>query len=111
PPTPPPVTIADLERLVAKLALTPDEDIVEDNNYFNINAKRIMYRFWLRTDDEQELALMQWLDILRANRKMQPFIRMALRMSILAAKGYYDQSDEIEDNISLLFDNVNWTKE
>lgn len=109
-PTPLSITIADLERLADKLALMPNDDNPDDNDYSSINAKRIMYKFWLRTDNEQELALMQYLDIFRSNRKLQPFIRMALRLAILETKGYIDQSDDICDKIEEMFDKVDWSK-
>lgn len=111
-PTPPPITLDDLERLVANLALTPNEDNPNDDDYSSVNAKRIMYRFWLRTDNEQELALMQYLDILRNNRKLQPFIRLALRLAILETKGYFDLSDNICDELEVIFDEkVDWSKD
>ena len=104
-----PITIADLERLADKLALTQNN---ENEEISRINDKRIMYRFWLREDVESELALMQWLDILKANRKMQTFIKLALRLAILETKGYTDKSDDICDAIEGIFDDkVDWTRE
>lgn len=114
--TPPPpmdkqLTIADLERLAGKLALTPNEEKPDDDDYSSVNAQRIMYRFWLRTDNEQELALMQYLDILRKNKKLQPFIRMALRAAILECKEYYDHADPLFVEIEEMFTKIDWSKD
>lgn len=114
PPTPPSITIADLERLADKLALMPNEEITDDDNYSGINAKRIMYKFWLRTDNEQELALMLYLDIMRRNRKLQPFIKMALRAALLetARHGdYFDKADDLYMEIAEMMNKIDWSRE
>lgn len=100
-------TLEDLENL-ANSALMPDE---ENDEIQSINAQRIQYKFWLRTDNEQELALMQYLDILRANRKLQPFLKLAARMAILETFGYTDKSDDICDVIEDIFNKIDWTRE
>lgn len=113
-PTPPSITIADLERLANKLALTPNEQFSDDDDYSSVNASRIMYRFWLRSDNEQELALMLFLDIMRRNKKMQPFIKMALRAALLeTAKygDYFDMADDLYVQIGEMMNKIDWSKE
>ena len=109
--TPPPLTIADLDRLIDKLSANAKTEFEDDGNHTNTNAKRIMYRFWLRTDNEQEQALMQWLDIMKSNRKFQTFVKLALRLAILETKGYIDQSDDICDTLEDMFNKIDWSKE
>jgi hypothetical protein len=106
-----PLTIADLERLIDKLALMPNEGNEEKSS---INAKRIMYKFWLRTDNEQELALMLYLDLLRRNRKLQPFIKIALRAAILETArfgDYFDKADELYMQIAEMMNKIDWSRE
>lgn len=107
-------TMADLERLADKLALTPDEQFPDDDDYSSVNASRIMYRFWLRSDNEQELALMLYLDIMRRNRKLQPFIKMALRAALLetARHGdYFDKADDLYMQIAEMLNKIDWSRE
>lgn len=105
------ITIADLERLIEHLALMPNEEIEENSS---INAQRIMYKFWLRADNEQELALMLYLDLLRRNKKMQPFIKMALRAAILETArygDYFDKADELYMQIGEMLNKIDWSRE
>lgn len=113
--TPPPqekqLTIADLERLIEKLALMPNENIEEKSS---INAKRVMFKFWLRTDNEQELALMLYLELMRRNKKMQPFIKLALRAAILETArfgDYFDKADELYMAIGEMITKMDWSRE
>lgn len=114
PPTPPSITLADLERLADKLALTPNEQFPDDDDFSSVNASRIMYRFWLRTDNEQEQALMQYLDIMKNNRKFQTFVKMALRAAILetARHGdYFDKADDLYMEIAEMMNKMDWSRE
>lgn len=109
--TPPPqYTLADLEQMAGNLALTLNEQNVENEKNLSVNDKRIMYRFWLDESKETDLALMQYLDIMRKNRKLQPFIKLALRMAILETKGYIDWSDDLCDEIEEMFARIDWSR-
>lgn len=111
--TPPPLTIDDLERLISNLSLTHDDNISDDDDYSSVNASRIMYRFWLKTDDEQENALMQYLDIMKRNKKFQTFVKMALRAALLetARHGdYFDKADDLYMQIGEMLNKMDWTR-
>lgn len=109
-----PLTIADLERLVSSLSLTSDNQLSDDDDYTNVNASRMMYRFWLRTDVESEQVLMQYLNIMKRNRKFQTFIKLALRAAILETArygDYFEQSDELYVQIAEMLNKIDWSRE
>lgn len=113
-PTPPPhITIADLERLIGNLSLMHNDQLPDDDDYSSVNAKRMMYRFWLRTDNESEQVLMQYLDIMKRNRKFQTFIKMALRAALLetARHGdYFDKADDLYMQIGEMLNKIDWSR-
>lgn len=115
-------TIADLERLANELALMPD-DVSETEPSINATKRvRKQYKFWLDQNRGGDLALCQYLDILKSNRKLKPFLELALRYAILdySTRKHYAQDgipvipfeyvDDIQAEIDWILDNLNWGK-
>ena len=123
-PTPPNYpTLADLEQLADNLALTPD-DKKDNESCINANMRvRKQFKFWLDGKRGDELALMQYLLVLKANYKMKTFINLALRYAILdySTSKHYDKdgepnvpfeyADDIKSDIEWLLDNIDWGRE
>lgn len=109
--TPPPLSIADLERLIDKLNSNAKTDLPDDDDYSSVNAKRVMYRFWLRTDNESEQVLMQWLDLMKNHRKFQTFVKLALRASIFEVKEHYDYANDLFLELGEMFEKLDWSRE
>lgn len=109
--TPPPLSIVDLERLIDKLNSNAKTDLPDDDDYSSVNAKRVMYRFWLRTDNESEQVLMQWLDLMKNHRKFQTFVKLALRASIFEVKEHYDYANDLFLELGEMFEKLDWSRE
>ena len=118
-------TLADLERLVNDLALMPDEQNKSDLTPVGIMPKtrsRKQYKFWLDVNQGGDLALCQYLNTLKNNRKFKTFINLALRYAIVdySTRKHHNNGepnvpfeylDDIQADIEWLLDNLNWSKE